>query len=480
MSFISFHFIIFFSIVIAIYPTLPHKWQNLFLLIASYIFYGWWDWRFLGLIGISSLVDYYCAITADPEENPGASPSRRKLALIISVITNLTMLGIFKYFGFFVDSLKGLIGEFPLPMNLDTLNIILPVGISFYTFQSLSYTVDVYRGKMRCTHKLDDFLLFVAFFPQLVAGPIERARRLLPQIQQPRKLSRDNITEGAQQVLLGFFKKMVIADNLAVFVNSVFNASPGQEQTTLAILLAVNAFAFQIYADFSGYTDIARGSAKILGFDLCKNFNAPYLATNPSDFWQRWHISLSSWLRDYLYIPLGGNRKGKTRTYINLSLTMLLGGLWHGAAWNFVLWGAYHGLLLSIFHQFISRKKARDVTQQIRSGPTFWLKAGLFYQLTCFGWLLFRAKDFDQIKTFLMGLFNITTSPDFPLVTAALLIASFAAPLLLLDIYCYRSGKEAPWKTWSLPSQVIFHLALFYSIVLYGSPDASSFIYFQF
>ena len=406
MSFVSSAYILFLAAVCLLYFRLPHRWQNRMLLVASYVFYGWWDWRFLGLILFSSLVDYACGLWM--AERGEARASRRRWAVTLSVVTNLGLLAAFKYFGFFVASARALLGSFPLPLGLDTLDIILPVGISFYTFQSMSYTIDVYRGDTTPTRKLDDFLLYVSFFPQLVAGPIERSRHLLPQIQSPRLVDGDTIARGAQLALVGFFKKMVVADNLAPYVESVFRATSTADMTPdgFSVVLATWAFAIQIYGDFSGYTDIARGSARMLGFDLGPNFRAPYLATNPSDFWQRWHISLSSWLRDYLYIPLGGNRGGRFKTYRNLTLTMLLGGLWHGAAWNFVVWGAFHGVLLVVFHQLVSRREMRKVTARRRTELVFWLKAAAFFQLTCVGWLLFRVDDLSQAATFATVVFT--------------------------------------------------------------------------
>ena len=315
--------------------------QNGILLIASYVFYGFWDWRFLALLFVSTVVDYNLALLIEKSESPG----ERKALLAASICVNLGILGFFKYFGFFAESFASLLNSFGFQSSTPFFNIVLPVGISFYTFQTMSYTIDVYRRKLPATRNFFDFALFVSFFPQLVAGPIERATKLLPQVLQPRKFSQSNFVEGFYLIILGLFKKVVIADNMAPIVNYIFS----RDVSTLSgaeVLVGVYAFAFQIYGDFAGYTDIARGVAKWLGFDLMLNFRMPYFATSPSDFWQRWHISLSSWLRDYLYIPLGGNRQGTLLTYRNLMLTMVLGGLWHGAAWTFVAWGFFHGLIL--------------------------------------------------------------------------------------------------------------------------------------
>ena len=478
MSFISVEFIIFFAVVLGLYHASPHRAQNGLLTLASYLFYGWWDWRFLSLILFSSTVDYVCGRLLDPEGGRALSPRARLAILWASVGTNLGLLATFKYYNFFIDSLKHLLGaELGLPWGLGSLEIILPVGISFYTFQTMSYTIDVYRGKMAATRRVDDFFLFVSFFPQLVAGPIERASRLLPQIEAPRRVRSEQVVSGAQLMLLGFAKKMIVADNLALLVDSIYS-NPKADLTAWTVTLATYAFAFQIYADFSGYTDIARGAARMLGFDLCRNFKVPYLATNPSDFWQRWHVSLSSWLRDYLYISLGGNRHGAWRTWRNLMLTMLLGGLWHGASWNFVLWGAYHGLLLVIFHQFVPRRQAREAASAVRGGWRFWLAALGFFQLTCVGWFLFRVDSLSHIVTLgeAMGRVEWTA----PLLSSLWTLVVFAAPLMALDIYRYKRDDPEPWRQWSLAGQVAFHLLLFYGVVLYGTPNAVSFIYFQF
>ena len=311
------------------------------MLLASYVFYGSWDWRFLSLIVVSTLVDFVAAIRIEQARESGKAT---KPFVLASLVTNLGILGVFKYTGFFVQSLADLLGALGVDADLPTLNIVLPVGISFYTFQTLAYTIDVYRGKLAAERRLLYFALFVAWFPQLVAGPIERASRLLPQLSAKRRFDAQLFSDGLLLILWGLFKKMVVADNAALIVNSGFDFAAGGPLTAAEAYLATAAFALQIYGDFSGYSDMARGTSKLFGVELLINFWHPYLATGPSDFWRRWHISLSQWLRDYLYIPLGGSRTGGVSR--NLMLTMLLGGLWHGAAWNFVLWGAYHGTLL--------------------------------------------------------------------------------------------------------------------------------------
>ena len=344
MQFNSTIFPLFFAAVYAIYLLMGSRRfraQNAWLLASSYAFYGYWDPRFLALLALSTVVDYVIGRRLEATEDERA----RKRLVTLSVLVNLGVLGFFKYFGFFVESTAALLDTMGLPANVKTLEILLPVGISFYTFQTLSYTIDVYRRAMPATRDLLGFALFVSFFPQLVAGPIERASRLLPQILAPRTVTATKVQAGLWLLVWGYFKKTVIADQAAMIANPLFDGD-WSTLTGLEPLTAVLAFTIHIYCDFSGYSDIARGLAKLMGFDFLLNFRLPYLATGPSDFWLRWHVSLSTWLRDYLYIPLGGNRGGTLLTYRNMFLVMALGGLWHGAAWPYVLWGSYHGVLL--------------------------------------------------------------------------------------------------------------------------------------
>lgn len=389
MLFNSIVFWLFFILVLGCYGLLKHGSQNKLLLLASYIFYGAWDWRFLLLLILSTGIDYFCAKliagTADPR--------KRRIGLMVSVGVGFGILGFFKYFNFFADSFAGLLTIAGFRPDIVTLNIVLPVGISFYTFQTMSYVIDVYRKKLEPAKNLIDFALYVSFFPQLVAGPIERAEHLLPQIQNPRRMSKGKFLEGLHLSFWGLFKKVVIADNMAQIADYVF--MPGQVLPGWVTLIGIYAFAFQIYGDFSGYSDIARGTAKMMGFELMVNFRQPYLAANPSDFWKRWHISLSTWLRDYLYIPLGGSRHGTWQTYRNLAITMLLGGLWHGASWMFVVWGGYHALLLILYHAYQSAVRT--------SPPGFWasramhaVKVCLTFHLVCLGWIFFRAHTWPQ------------------------------------------------------------------------------------
>lgn len=483
MLFNSIEFPIFLIVVLCIYWALRSSFraQNLMLLVASYVFYGWWDVRFLFLIVLSTAIDYLSGLLMEkgvvplrkrvavsgyvigaailfllpdwsaanfhlfslPELESSASiiadngpwmllaivvgvivaniaipliakageQARRRTALIVSVGANLTILGFFKYFDFFADSLSTVVEQLTGTTPGDfTLGFILPVGISFYTFQTMSYTIDIYRNKTQSTDRLIDFAAYVAFFPQLVAGPIERASKLLPQFQKKRpRFDMDRLKSSLWLIIWGLFKKMVVADNMANVVNATFgpfddpNGAFVVPHDGLTLMVGVYAFAIQIYGDFSGYTDIARGVARLLGFDLMLNFNLPYFATSPSDFWGRWHISLSSWLRDYLYVPLGGNRSGSWGTYRNLTIVMLLGGLWHGAGWNFILWGAYQGALLCIYRLLNFRSEREDL-----SLPSKLLFGFIMFNLTCIGWLLFRAQNIETIRVFFVGIF---TSP---------------------------------------------------------------------
>ncbi len=471
MYFNSFEFVLFFAIVYGLYVVLRHRQQNYLLLAASYFFYGWWDWRFLSLIVLSTLVDYFVGLALD-----SSSGKRRRRQLVwLSVGVNLGVLGIFKYFGFFAESLNVALAQFGIAMDARMADLVLPVGISFYTFQTMSYTIDIYYGKMKPTRSLLNFAVFVAYFPQLVAGPIERASHLLPQVEKPRSINYEMIREGLWLVLLGYFKKVVIADNMAEFTKPIFE-NPGAA-SGLLIVAGIYAFAFQIYGDFSGYSDIARGISKLMGFDIMVNFRMPYFATNPREFWQRWHISLSTWLRDYLYIPLGGSRGGTRQTYRNLMITMTLGGLWHGAAWNFVAWGVYQGSILCVHRYFagdVPTPSGRKTWSARLSHAAFVV---LFFQVTCFGWLLFAVKDLRDVPLLLRNIFN-PFELNFEM--AALSIVFFVAPLFVLDWYQERSRDMLVVKTWRPTVRLAVYATLFAYILLCGVPAGEEFIYFQF
>lgn len=438
--------------------------RNWLIVAASYVFYAAWDWRFLSLLIVSSFVDYFVGLGLNRTEHP----ARRRLLLTTSMVVNLGILGFFKYYGFFVDSFRELLASMNVSLNLKTLEIVLPVGISFYTFQTMSYTIDVYQGKIRATNKLADFLAYVAFFPQLVAGPIERATHLLPQFGQTREITAAMLREGIWLCIWGMFKKVVIADNLAPLVEMAFESdTPGAP----LILLGTLAFAFQIYGDFSGYSDIARGTAKILGFDLMINFNLPYLAASIREFWGRWHISLSTWLRDYLYISLGGNRGAMVATCFNLMITMLLGGLWHGANWTFILWGAWHGFGLVLHRIWMLRHP--DYSE--RWTWWGWLLTGLF---VLYGWLLFRAESFAHIVSLNRAFLEWKLPTWFGSYLLNLLI--FMLPLILLQAWQWRSKDLlAPLRLrdWQLGALEAVFLV---GIIMYWAKEKVPFIYFQF
>ncbi|HTS19122.1 MAG TPA: MBOAT family O-acyltransferase [Verrucomicrobiae bacterium] len=355
MLFNSWQFFVFLAVVLALYYSLATLPQNRMLLVASYFFYGWWDWRFTSLLMISTIFDFHISIAIDNASNP----RRRKLLLLASILVNFGMLGFFKYFNFFIDSAAHVIQWFGLQPHLPVLRIILPAGISFYTFQTMNYVIDVYNRKMKPTTDFLTYALFVSYFPHLVAGPIIRAEVLLPQLLRKRIVTNEHLNTGGALILIGLFKKVVIADVLSPDVQPFFTTP--HAFSSLLLLKGLYYFSLQIYCDFSGYTDIARGVSRLLGIELPENFNQPYLSRNITEFWRRWHISLSTWLRDYLYIPLGGNRRGRVRTYINLFITMLLGGLWHGANWTFVAWGFLHGLYLAA-HKFYLEVRSSAVS----------------------------------------------------------------------------------------------------------------------
>jgi alginate O-acetyltransferase complex protein AlgI len=468
----SLEFALFFAAVFVLSLVLPHRAQNRMLLAASYLFYSAWDWRFLGLIALSTLVDFGVGLRLSGTSDPRI----RRWWVTLSVVTNLGILGAFKYAGFFAESLADLLASFGVGLSPFIAGVALPVGISFYTFQSLSYTIDIYRYRLEPTRDPLDFALFVAFFPQLVAGPIERARRLLPQILEPRQRSLERTSSGLWLVLWGTFKKVVIADNLAPLVDAVY--APGAAPTAIEVLVATYAFAIQIYCDFSGYTDVARGTARMLGFELMLNFRLPYFASSPAEFWRRWHISLSTWLRDYLYISLGGNRRGSVVTLRNLALTMILGGLWHGAAWNFVLWGAFHAGLL-IAHRLLQPRLARVVPAGGVSRSA-WTCASviLTFHLVCLGWLFFRADSLTRIGA-LLGSFAAGLEPGLAGAWVGPL-ALLCAPLLIVQLLQLSSGRvEAPPRI-SLPLRIGVAMLAAIAIVLLGEDYGEPFIYFQF
>jgi D-alanyl-lipoteichoic acid acyltransferase DltB (MBOAT superfamily) len=470
MLFNSYIFWAFFAFVIIIYWRLGHRGQNFLLLIASYVFYGYWDWRFLSLIAFSTIVDFIVAQNLVKE----TVQSRRKRWILISLFSNLGLLGFFKYFGFFSKEFAVMLESLGFYVSMPTLNIILPVGISFYTFQTLAYTIDVYRGKTKPTNNLLDFSVYVSFFPQLVAGPIERSKDLLPQIVNKRTFTRGNFSEGLYHVLIGMFKKVVIADNMAPIVNQVF-ATPVSDLNGTEILIGVYAFAFQIYGDFSGYSSIAQGIAKWLGIDLSWNFRMPYFSRTPSEFWRRWHITLSSWLRDYLYIPLGGNRHGVFNTFRNLVLTMFLGGLWHGANWTFAVWGLAHGLILVVYHAL------EGVTKKVMIPGIIGklIAAVIFFHLVCITWLLFRAENLTQAVAMFVQLFHSFSMTEFSLYALGML-GFFALPIVILELIIERSGDMLYVLRTHWLVQAIIYSYFIFMLIIFPPLTPQVFIYFQF
>lgn len=476
MLFNSLEFAIFFIIVYSLYLVFNHKWQNRMLLIASCIFYGAWDWRFLLLLFITIAVDHIIGLKIYESQDI----RRRKLLVAVSVIVNLGILGFFKYFNFFAASMQHLFNLFGLSIHPRFLNIILPVGISFYTFQSMSYVIDIYRGQLKPAKNILDFALFVTYFPQLVAGPIERASHLLPQVLSTRKIKIDGFYEGCYLIFWGLFQKIFVADNLAKIADSVFGVPAPYNGIT--VLLGVYAFAFQIYCDFAGYSNIARGLGKCMGFEIMVNFNLPYFASNPSDFWRRWHISLSSWLKDYLYIPLGGNRKGALMTYRNLAITMLLGGLWHGAAWTFFLWGAYQGILL-IIHRLLEPFLLKVPSPSNLYIKKIWLFVRIlfFFHLVCFGWLFFRAQSISQISEMVKSLFfNFQVAGSSGLMKDFQHLVFFTGLLIIIQLIQYIKNDLMFISRSSSFVKASFYYICLLSMFFFAPEQAKQFIYFQF
>lgn len=470
MNFISYEFFALLGVVLALYGVLSRRGQNLLLLVASYFFYGWWDWRFLALLMFSTVLDYSIGRLLATNRISDDRKLRRAL-LTSSIAANLGLLAVFKYYDFFVESLASSFAAVGIQWSPGLLEVVLPVGISFYTFQTMSYTIDVYRGRAKPANSLLDFAVYVSFFPQLVAGPIERAANILPQLAERRVLSLDRLNSGFALVLVGLFKKTVLADNVALLVDPLFSDTG---MSVGAAIVGSFGFALQIYCDFSAYTDIARGTGRMLGISLMENFRRPYFAASPSEFWQRWHISLSTWLRDYLYIPLGGNRKGRVRTCINLGLTMLLGGLWHGAHLKFVLWGVYHGALLIVFRT-LRLDSIVNHASFLRRLP-FVMS---FFVLTCFGWFLFRAQGGQQIVNVLMSIVALNIEIQ-PYLGIAALIALLALPIFIVQVLQERKGAQEIWLAWPISAQFGFYFLITALMLLVGAPKTNAFIYFQF
>jgi alginate O-acetyltransferase complex protein AlgI len=456
-------YLLFLVLVVIIYWRLSWRRQNLFLLGCSYFFYGWWDWRFLLLMIFSTCADYALSRRIAASDNKAA----RKRLLTLALVLNFAFLGFFKYFNFFTDSFANLLavlGVHNVPRGL--IQILLPPGISFYTFQEVAYIVDVYFRKIEPADSLLDYGLFISLFPHLIAGPIQRPSHLLPQVQAPRRYSNEVFFNGLMLIAMGLFRKCVIADNCAPLANAAFAGKLGSGFWPLVI--GVYAFSWQIYCDFSGYSDIARGSAQLLGFHFMVNFRQPYFATSLQDFWRRWHISLSTWLRDYVYIPLGGNRKGERRTYVNLLATMLLGGLWHGANWTFVVWGALHGGWLAL-ERFVAGPE----------GPrSRWYSRIVTLTVVGVAWVFFRAKSLHEALSMLAGASSFAWNPSFmPILMFLALISSL---MIAIDLLNEKTGQEYAFQQTAPPVRVAFAAALVVLIMLGGGSQINAFIYFQF
>lgn len=471
MTFNSLQYAVFLAVVLAVYWRLGRRSQNLLLLAASYLFYAAWDWRFLGLMLFSTVTDFLVGLLLERTDDD----KRRRRIFAVSLVVNLGILAFFKYFNFFVDSADELFRSWGVTLDTPTLQILLPVGISFYTFHGISYTFDVYRRHIRAAHDPIDFAVFVSFFPQLVAGPIGRAQLQLPQFQKARTLpTTDQVRSGLFLILLGLFKKVAIADALAGFVNETFStASAGW----FTLLVGVYAFALQIYGDFSGYTDMARGSARLLGIELPVNFSQPYLSRNITEFWRRWHISLSSWLRDYLYVPLGGNRGPTWKTYRNLMLTMLLGGLWHGAAWTFVIWGGLHGAFLAVHKWWRGRRPVPDPQRP----PPRWaaILSGLFtFHLVCGAWIFFRAGSLDLALRYCKGLVTFRPGPVDLDALSVLVLAAVA--MFTIDFLQRRYADQEFVLSWPAVARGAAYAWLVLPVVIFSGGTPTPFIYFQF
>lgn len=479
MLFNSFAFFVFLPIVFVIYWALRNnlKAQNLFVLASSYVFYGWWDWRFLALIFVSSIADYSLGILLDKE----TQQRKRKLYLTASIIVNIGILGFFKYFNFFIDAFSSLISSFGLEPNLPSLQIILPVGISFYTFQTLSYTIDIYKRKIEPTKDVIAFFAFVSFFPQLVAGPIERAKNLIPQFLRKRTFDVYAASDGMRQILWGFFKKIVIADNAAVFVNDIFANYPDHSGGTLFIGAVL--FGFQIYGDFSGYSDIAIGTARLFGFNLMQNFAFPYFSRDIAEFWRRWHISLSTWFRDYVYIPIGGSRVVRWKQFRNVLVIFIVSGFWHGANYTFLAWGTAHALMfIPLLVTNNNRKHTKDIeTKEFIRNPLILLKVLVTFTLVTLAWVFFRAPTITDASHYLQIVF--TSLFEGYTLKANMLREPVFYGIIVMLIFEWWHRKEKfglQIKSWPLVLRWGTYISIAFFIFLFGKFNQTEFIYFAF
>ncbi|MCF7832789.1 MAG: MBOAT family protein [Candidatus Marinimicrobia bacterium] len=482
MLFNSIDFAIFLPIVFILYWFVANKnlkLQNFLIVTASYLFYGWWDWRFLSLILFSTIVDFIVGQQLKNEDNQ----TKRKLLLWASILVNLGFLGFFKYSNFFLNNFITAFSFFGTEIKANSLNIILPVGISFYTFQTLSYTIDVYKKKLEPTKDFIAFSAFVSFFPQLVAGPIERATHLLPQFYKNRDFNYSKAVEGMRQILWGLFKKIVIADNCAKYANLIFNNSADYSGSTL--VLGALFFTFQIYGDFSGYSDIAIGTSRLFGFDLMRNFNFPYFSRDIAEFWRRWHISLSTWFRDYLYIPLGGSRGGTWMKVRNTFIIFIVSGFWHGANWTFIVWGALNAIYFLPLLLTKNNRNNLDTVAHGRNLPN--LKEFSFmlltFSLTVFAWIFFRAENIGHAISYISGILSpsLLTIPKFAGMRGALTIIILVGLFTLVE----WKGREEQYAIaniglkWKRPLRYIMYYTIIFAIIWFAGKE-QQFIYFQF
>jgi D-alanyl-lipoteichoic acid acyltransferase DltB (MBOAT superfamily) len=477
MLFDSPAYFVFLVPVVLIYWRLNHRQQNVFLLLASYFFYGWWDWRFLLLMIGSTTMDFFIA----QKIAPGCSEANRKKWFIFSLVLNFSILGTFKYFNFFVDSFSGALGtlgihNIPLPL----IRVILPPGISFYTFQEVAYIVDVYKGRLEPAKSFVEYGLFVSLFAHLIAGPIQRPGHLLPQAQKDRTFDADRFFDGMMLIFAGLIRKCVVADNCALLANAAFGGQFGPPNFWI-VLIGTYAFAWQVYGDFSGYSDIARGSAQLLGFHFMINFRQPFLSYRLQDLWRRWHISLSTWLRDYLYIPLGGSTSSKWQTCKNLMITMVLAGLWHGANWTFVIFGAIHGVVLAIERLLWPPARKGDEAARPRPLAAFLLLWGqriLTFNIFCLSLAFFRATSLSAAAQFLNGLSNFAWRSEYA--TAFFMLCLFSVPLFIADLIMEVSNQEYPFANASYAFRTGLATAALVVLALFSGNTFNAFIYFRF
>jgi len=477
MLFDSPAYFVFLIPVVLIYWRLNRREQNVFLLLASYFFYGWWDWRFLALMIGSTTMDFLIA----QKIVPSRWDTNRKKWFIFSLVLNFSILGTFKYFNFFTDSFSSALStlgihNIPLPL----IRIILPPGISFYTFQEVAYIVDVYKGRLEPAKSFVEYGLFVSLFPHLIAGPIQRPGHLLPQVQRDRTFDADRFFDGLMLIFSGLMRKCVVADNCALLANAAFGGQFGKPNLWV-VLIGTYAFAWQVYGDFSGYSDIARGSAQLMGFHFMVNFRQPFLAHRLQDLWRRWHISLSTWLRDYLYIPLGGSSGGEWKTSLNLLKTMILAGLWHGANWTFVIFGAIHGVVLALERQLWPATTKPEGAARHRPFADFlllWAQRVLTFNIFCLSLAFFRASSLSAAMQFLAGLSNFAWQREYA--SAFFMLSLFSIPLFVVDLLLEASNQEYPLANASYALRTGLATAALLVLTLFSGNSGNAFIYFRF